>query len=84
VERWHGTLGGYTNHHCRCDRCLEAHRVYQREQSWRSGRRRPMADYLAELPPRTHGIRATYTKGCRCEPCRQAERDYRRVYRARV
>lgn len=26
----HGTLGGYTNHGCRCDQCLEAHRDYQR------------------------------------------------------
>lgn len=23
-ERWHGTSGGYTNHHCKCIRCLDA------------------------------------------------------------
>ncbi len=26
---WHGTLGGYTNHRCRCEACTEAMRVRQ-------------------------------------------------------
>lgn len=25
---WHGTNGGYTNHHCRCELCTRAHREY--------------------------------------------------------
>lgn len=27
--RYHGTVGGYTNHACRCDRCREAMRLGQ-------------------------------------------------------
>lgn len=27
---WHGTIGGYTNHHCRCYECRRAWRGYRR------------------------------------------------------
>ena len=27
---WHGTLGGYTNHACRCAACRANHRAYHR------------------------------------------------------
>jgi hypothetical protein len=30
-ERWHGTIGGYTNHSCRCQRCRDAAADYQYE-----------------------------------------------------
>lgn len=30
AELWHGTLGGYTNHHCRCDGCRHAKAIYMR------------------------------------------------------
>lgn len=39
----HGTLGGYTNHKCRCDKCLEAHRDYQREYMARNEHQRRLA-----------------------------------------
>lgn len=29
LEHWHGTLGGYTYHHCRCDECRSAWRAYR-------------------------------------------------------
>lgn len=29
IEKWHGTLNGYTNHRCRCSECLEAKRLNQ-------------------------------------------------------
>lgn len=31
-EPWHGTYGGYNNNGCRCDRCVEAYRAYNREK----------------------------------------------------
>lgn len=31
LELWHGTLGGYTNHRCRCDKCRAAWRAYMRK-----------------------------------------------------
>lgn len=34
-HRWHGTVGGYTNHGCRCDLCRKAQREYQREYTRR-------------------------------------------------
>lgn len=40
-ERWHGTIGGYTNHACRCDGCRAAQTEYRRTaQSWRAWRAR--------------------------------------------
>lgn len=78
----HGTRNGYNNHGCRCPACTKANTDYLREQSWRSGRRRPWAEYQATRSV-THGIRATYSHGCRCAPCREAERAYRAAYRQR-
>jgi hypothetical protein len=34
AEKWHGTLGGYNNHRCRCEHCRAAATKYQRE--WRA------------------------------------------------
>lgn len=31
-EQWHGTVGGYTNHKCRCADCKEAAKIYRQEQ----------------------------------------------------
>lgn len=33
---WHGTWNGYANRRCRCEKCLEAGRAYQRERYQRS------------------------------------------------
>ena len=80
----HGTRGGYGNHRCRCEACTKANRDKSREYNHRTGRTRPWDEYVAGLPPRTHGIRATYVDGCRCPACTQAERDYKRDLRARA
>lgn len=40
---YHGTWGGYANHHCRCPHCREAARTYQQS------RRNPIAATLEEL-----------------------------------
>lgn len=31
-ERWHGTLGGYNNHRCRCTQCRSVFAAYHRER----------------------------------------------------
>lgn len=36
TERWHGTLGGYTNHRCRCEKCRSANTARMREYRERS------------------------------------------------
>jgi hypothetical protein len=62
---WHGTSGGYTNHHCRCKECTEAYRIAQ-------------ADYRSRLqakpiPEHVHGTNNGYTNyGCRCDACGEA------------
>ena len=33
IKAWHGTLGGYNNHGCRCDDCRKANTEAQRK--WR-------------------------------------------------
>jgi len=33
TEPWHGTAGGYTNHHCGCSRCRDAANQYWREHA---------------------------------------------------
>lgn len=35
LEPWHGTIGGYTNHSCKCARCRLAWREYQRPRMYR-------------------------------------------------
>jgi hypothetical protein len=62
-EDWHGKIGGYTNHRCRCERCRAANTQRQRDlRSGRSGR---------QVIP--HGTDNGYTNyGCRCQSCRQA------------
>jgi hypothetical protein len=40
-EDWHGTLGGYTNHDCRCQLCKKAHAKYQRQYEKATTRQEP-------------------------------------------
>jgi hypothetical protein len=65
IETWHGTPGGYTNHHCRCDGCRSALREYQRVKR---------AQRIASATPdRVHGTANGYGNyGCRCDRCRAA------------
>jgi hypothetical protein len=58
----HGTYSAYGRHHCRCDKCRDAHNERVR---------RNRADRLAS-GRLSHGTRAAYDCGCRCAPCRAA------------
>lgn len=72
-EPWHGTAGGYTNHHCRCNDCREA---------WRAVNARRRAKRYAEVRhhglPSTvpHGFSAYCNWGCRCDVCTTANSEY--------
>ena len=62
----HGTVNGYNNLHCRCERCVEAWSVFSKIR--RSGARN-----LAPDDPR-HGTPSGYHYwSCRCELCRAGE-----------
>lgn len=79
----HGTLNGYNNLGCRCEACRNAIAAYMREYNHRTGRKRPMAVYLAELsakPPPPHGTEARYSSphSCRCDLCRKASVEARK------
>lgn len=61
---YHGTPGGYSNHHCRCLRCTAAWTAYCAK---RKAQRRS-----AGLPEgdKRHGTENGYRNwGCRCEAC---------------
>jgi hypothetical protein len=70
IEKWHGTLDGYTNHRCRCEGCRKAN------AAWQKGAR--LRRTKAKLPSnRKHGVYATYLNyGCRCKACKKANADY--------
>lgn len=60
-EPWHGTVGGYSNHCCRCDACRSAYRDYVNE--WRvrpdvAERRRAQARVHSKKPETAHRKRA--------------------------
>ena len=64
---WHGTLGGYTNHKCRCDKCREANRIYNT-----GAKARRYASLKDPLDAR-HGSTNFYGNyGCRCDRCTAA------------
>lgn len=72
-ERWHGTLGGYTNHKCRCDRCRQVNTDYIYDI-----RTKRMVDGLPPEDSR-HGTDNGYTNyGCRCSECTAAHTAYSR------
>jgi len=61
----HGTLNGYINHGCRCDRCKAANTEYQ------AGVRE--AKRNAPTPRHVHGTDSGYRDyGCRLKCCREA------------
>jgi hypothetical protein len=75
----HGTLGGYTNHHCRCVDCTEANTRYYVEDY----RPRIRAAGLPDGDER-HGSYNAYTNyQCRCVDCRAAHAEYARDYHQR-
>lgn len=65
TEPWHGTLGGYTNHACRCDDCREAHAKAQS-----AARTRRSQEDQSKVPHGTPGGYVNYR--CRCDECRAA------------
>lgn len=68
AERWHGSIGGYSNHRCRCQPCRDANTDYQRRR--REDRR---ANTPFEKIP--HGENGYGNYGCRCPTCLQGHRD---------
>ena len=46
VERWHGTLGGYTNHTCRCEPCRTA--AAEHARTYRAANREKRTAYQAK------------------------------------
>jgi hypothetical protein len=68
-EPWHGTVGGYCNHACRCDQCRAAKRAANAE-----GRRNARLMRRVRMPHKAHGTANGYSYwACRCDPCRAAE-----------
>lgn len=72
--KWeHGTIGGYTNHKCRCEACRLAktltHRIYRERDRLRF-------QTSPEQFDGHHGRGKTYQAGCRCELCRSAHSKY--------
>lgn len=72
-DSWHGTPGGYTNHHCKCDACKQAHAVAQARQ--RARRRQRLVDGFTGF---THGADGYQEWGCRCDVCKTARNDRER------
>jgi hypothetical protein len=71
-DTWHGTVGGYTNHSCRCDDCRAAMKAAR------------VARHSRPIPSSVeHGRAGTYTNyGCRCDDCRVAHTASQRQGRA--
>ena len=47
-ERWHGTIGGYMNHRCRCPDCREANSQYGRAYRLLNPRKPVTAKYITD------------------------------------
>lgn len=64
-ETYHGTVGGYTNHDCRCEECKEAATVYAR-----TARKNRLELLEKDFWIVEHGLASTYGNwGCRCQDC---------------
>lgn len=68
----HGSVNGYTNHGCRCERCRAAEA--RRQKRWR-------ASVSLRPDDPQHGTNNGYTNyGCRCPRCSAAHKAYNRQY----
>jgi hypothetical protein len=75
----HGTIGGYTNHCCRCRACRDVWADYCADL------RDVREDRLAKEPSLIkHGTTSSYDNWkCRCRPCKDANAAYKRELTAR-
>jgi transcriptional regulator with GAF, ATPase, and Fis domain len=65
IEPWHGTLGGRTNHNCKCEDCRAAWAAYTKAARQRRSQ---------NIPDDKHGTLSSYFNySCRCERCRVAK-----------
>ena len=68
----HGSLGAYTNHRCRCQRCRDAYSRYQVPI------RQAFRQHGLEPDDPRHGTDNGYTNyGCRCPDCTDARSEAR-------
>jgi hypothetical protein len=73
----HGTVSGYVNHGCRCDKCraASATATHRQREERRGG---PLPEWVQ------HGDLSTYSNWlCRCEECGAAMSAYNKAYRVR-
>lgn len=83
AERWHGTSGGYTNHHCRCNDCRAAWAATTERMRQTRQAQRILIDGRLTHPYATHGTGNAYSNyGCRCSPCTEAWNAAKRRQRA--
>jgi hypothetical protein len=76
-DKRHGTVNGYSNLACRCQRCRDAWALETTEARKRRNAR------IAEAEVE-HGSHSTYINWlCRCAACKQAHRERRRLDRSK-
>ena len=75
----HGTINGYGNLYCRCDRCKEANRLNHNEYIQKAR----ASGHLANGDV-THGSSYRYDVGCRCDLCREAHNEKSRQTKQRI
>lgn len=76
----HGTVNGYGNRGCRCDRCRAAHRANHAEYMAKVRKSKS----LAQGDDIVHGTPYRYDVGCRCDECRAAHNAKSRETKARM
>ena len=84
----HGTVNGYSNLRCRCERCRAAWTAYvtlyrlpgvtQRRAAQERGETYVTAKGI------THGLTGYQSHSCRCDVCRRAKSEDNRRYRERA
>lgn len=65
-ERWHGTIGGTTNHKCKCLACRTVWKQYTLQA------RKERAANVSPGDPRHGNANFYLNHGCRCAECRAA------------
>lgn len=83
-EAWHGTLSGYTNHNCRCDKCSFAATGYSRNW-WNANQDRAIGYAQRYRQDHADKCRASVRRWANANPakCRRSE-ELRRARKAAV